>query len=1077
MFHVRGVNGAWLGIVWLSILLANFSLRSHAAETADAHIEDRNYQKQIWKAEQGLPNNTVQALLQTRDGYLWIGTRAGLARFDGVKFTVFNSQNTPALHEDSCTALAEDIDGNLWIGTADGVMRYEAGSFTRFTKADNLTDNSILSLCASQSGGVWIGTENGLDRFQDGRIRRYTTADGLSERLISAVFDDQKGTLWIGGKVRLVRHNLKSGSFADVQLRDETQINPAETHPIGSVQADRAGDLWIASSVLYRLRENEIIDFSKSNKLLATVDRRLTSWVASIRSDMEGHIWLGLRFEGLLRLETQPFKVTRFGIQDGLSEDRVLCLLEDREGSLWIGTEFGGLNRWRPANLTTFTTRDGLVHDWVRTLCESRVGSLWIGTEEGVSRFKDGSFRNYTDKKELTANVIRSLAEDQNENVWIGHLGFGVDRLRGEQAENFRFGSGEHSNVVRVVYPDRAGNLWVGTKTGLHRMKDGHTVTYTMNDGLSTNEVRSVLETRDGTLWLATFGGGLNRFYGGTFSAYRVSDGLSSDFTWTLHEDAEGALWIGTDRGLNRFRDGRFTSFKRREGLIDDEVNQVLDDDFGNLWLASKHGIYRVRKRDLDAVAEGRSPAVNAIVYGEADGMVSSETTGHNTQPAGCKTRDGKLWFCTTRGVVRIDPAKVKRNDLPPPVVIEQVRANLETVFGDGAPRDLPEAEGGARRSTRAAALTWLTPWRARSDTPHPLRQVQSSDRTTAANLKLPTSNLKLHLSPGRGRVLEFQYTANSFVAPEKVRFKYRLDGWDDDWIDAGARRIAYYTNLRPGDYRFRVIAANNHGVWNETGASLALHLAPHFYQTWWFRFLCGGVVLLIAYSFFRWKINNERRLQLLEKKFAVADERKRIAQDMHDQIGAQLTQFTLASELAEEQTAPAPAAVDPTTKPADLARAVVRSLDEIVWATEPAKDTLESLAAYVCQYVKEFLTATPMRLRLKIPERIPAHPLAGRVRHNLFLAVKEALNNAVKHSSATEIFIGLKLSAASFELLIEDNGCGFSAINSQFDGNGLSNMRERIQDAGGKFTLESEAGRGTKIKIEMALEKLDGTK
>ena len=565
---------------------------------------------------------------------------------------------------------------------------------------------------------------------------------------------------------------------------------------------------------------------------------------------------------------------------------------------------------------------------------------------------------------------------------------------------------------INAIYGDNAGAIWVGTLGGLNRLQDGGITTYTTKDGLSSDDVRAIHEDRAGVLWIGTYGGGISRLQNGQFSHITRREGLSDNFAWCIHEDTDGIIWIGTENGLNRIKNGRVSCFSVQQGLFDNVVNDLLEDNQGNLWISCNRGIYRVSKAQLDAVAEGTRRTVEHVSYGISDGMLSSETNGE-IQPAACKTQDGRLWFPTTDGVVVIEPDKITLNDLPPPVVIEEV-------LMDGLP---------------------LNP------------------------------NQASRLEPGHGNVLEVHYTANSLVAPEKVQFRYCLDGCDQKWVEAGTRRVAYYTNLGPGDYTFRVTGCNNHGIWNETGAIFRFYLAPRFYRTWTFFVICGLAVILSGYGLHWIRLGVVRKIERLEKLHALEKERARIASEMHDDLGASLTQIALLSELANRELPQADRAAEHIGKILGTTREVFRAMDEIVWAVNPKHDTLSSLVGYLSNYAQDFLRPAGIRCRLDVPTHLPPYPLTAEQRHNLFLTVKEALNNVAKHAAAEEVWFRVGLNSAHCTVSIEDNGRGFPVGTTSPGRNGLSNMKERLAAIGGELKLSSRSGGGTKLELILRLQ------
>jgi len=789
-----------------SLFIASLLLWAFAGSRPALALDPRKaitqFTHEVWQTEAGLPQNAVHAIIQTRDGYLWLGTEEGLVRFDGIRFTVFDKGSQPGIASNYIWALHEDREGSLWVGTGGGLTRMKDGKFTTYTMHDGLSSHIVRAIHQSRDGSLWIGTEDGgLNRFMNGRFTRYSAKEGFPDDTVYSMCEDRDGALWFGTAAGL-------SQFRDGRFTNYTTMNGLGNNIVRSLYQDREGHLWIGTSGggLCQFRDGRFTTYSAKQGLTNTT-------VLSITQDHEGSLWIGTDSGGLNRLKDGVF--TPYTTREGLSNDIVLSVYEDREGSLWIGTGSGGLNRLREGSLTTYTTKQGLSHNVVRSIYEDREGNLWIGTYGGgLNRFKDGEFTRYGRRQGLSNDIVLSVCEDRYGNLWIGTGGGGLNRMRGGQLAVYTTKDGLSHDTIRAIYEDQQGNLWIGTYGGgLNRFKNGTFTRYGKSEGLSSDVVLSIHEDRQGSLWIGTLGGGLNRFRDGKFTTYTTQDGLSDNTIFALYDDAEGNLWIGTNGGgLNLFKNGRFVSFTTKQGLFNDVVYQILEDGHGNLWMSCNKGIFHVSKKMLADVAQGARDSIGCETFGTTDGMQSSECNG-GTQPAGWKARDGKLWFPTIRGIVRIDPDHLKRNPFPPPVVVEQVLIEKNPV-------DLTE---------------------------------------------------RTQLPPGKGE-LEFQYTGLSFLVPEKVRFKFKLEGFDEEWIEAGGRRVAYYTNIPPGKYRFRVIAANNDGVWNKTGASVEFYLSPHFYQTNLFYVLCAGAVGLMGYGLYLFRI---KQLKAREKELVVLVEER----------------------------------------------------------------------------------------------------------------------------------------------------------------------------------------------------------
>jgi ligand-binding sensor domain-containing protein/signal transduction histidine kinase len=791
------------------------------------------YSHRAWKSDQtegALPQNSVVSILQTHDGYLWLGTQEGLARFDGARFKVFNSKTTDQIRHNDVWTMLEDLDGSLWIGTrGGGLTRMKDGVFVNFGKEQGLSDDAIHALWQTPDGALWIGTRGGgLNRYKEGVVTVLTTKDGLSSNTIDALRADRDGTLWIGtdgGGVNWLRDGAITALTTKQGLSHDT---------VYALLEDRDGSFWIGTGAgLNHYRDGKITVYR-------TRDGLTNDNIRSLFRDRDGNLWIGTDGGGLNRFKDGRF--TAFTARQGLAGDNVGALYEDREGSLWIGTDSGGLSRLKDSKFISYTSSEGLPNDNARSIVEGPDGELWVGTFEGLARYQNGSFTTWTTKQGLSSNVVLSLALGRDGALWAGTLGAGLNRLQQGRVTKYGKAQGLSHDTVLGLLEDSQGTLWAGTRSGgLNKLENGRFRAYTTADGLSSNDVRYVLEARGGGLWLATLGGGLNRFKDGKFTALTKQQGLSSDLVLSVHEDADGTLWIGTfGGGLNRYKDGKFSVYTARDGLLDDVVFQILDDDRGNLWLSSNHGVARISKRELDDFAAGRLRQLTPAAFGMADGMRSAECNGAH-QPAGWKGRDGRLWFPTVQGITSVDPNRLPVNTLLPPVVVEEFRVNERDV-DVGAPVDLP---------------------------------------------------------PGRTR-LDFQFTALSLLAPEKVQFRYKLEGYDEDWVQAGTHRSASYTNLPPGRYAFRVAASNNDGLWNEQGATQEFNLQPYFYQR---RAFYAVYVLALGLAVFvgmRLQRRRLRQLQARERELLELMRERQIAEDAL--AGANRVLERRVAELARAQ-------------------------------------------------------------------------------------------------------------------------------------------------------------------------------
>lgn len=784
-----------------------------------------------WQEGDGLPQNTVDAIVQDDRGYLWLGTQVGLVRFDGVSFRVYDRARVEALLSNQIKALFKDSDGVIWIGTDEGgITRMENGEFETFTTEDGLSSNTVRSFYEDEEGNLWIGTRRGgLVRYDGSSFTTFTGAEGLVGNVVLSIGEARDGTMLVGTDAGLRR-------LRDGQIEPVPNAGPLSDLPITRIVAARSdSSLWLGTA------GGGVFSWTDGIQSNMTEEDGLSgSNVVALHEDQSGALWIGLKTSGLNRYYRG--EISTYGETNGLTHNHVTAIYQDRERTLWVGTDLGGLNQLRDGKFTTYTTADGLSSRIVYSVIEDREGTVWIGTEGGVDRLVGDTIVGGLDQTAgLPSNVVYSLAIAPKGGVWIGMFAGGVCRYRNGELFCLDETDGLGDGNVFATYVDSQDRLWVGTGEGLALVQNDEVArVYREEDGLVSNWVNYIREDTEGGLWIGTFGGGISRFEDGSFTNYTDVDGLSSNVVLTLHESPDGTLWAGTQRGgLCRFRNERFRCLSSDDGLFADDILQIVEDEEGYLWLGGLNGIARVsidrlhrrleevRIADEDSVAAG---SLESAVYGKDDGLVSSETNG-GIQPAAWRTRDGRLLFSTIDGLAATDPSRIHKNTVPPSVVLERVFVDDRDISGAG----------------------------------------------------------QLELQPGSQR-FEFHYTGISFIAPEEITFRYRLEGYDDEWIEADTRREAYYTNLSPGRYEFQVAAINNDGVASTEAATLSFYVRPFFYQTVWFYLLCAGGLILLGAGVYHLRTRQLRRREdmlnrLVEEQTQELRERERELETLNDEL------------------------------------------------------------------------------------------------------------------------------------------------------------------------------------------------
>jgi signal transduction histidine kinase/ligand-binding sensor domain-containing protein/DNA-binding response OmpR family regulator len=753
------------------------------------------YKLDTWQAERGLTQCSVFVIQQTRDGYTWLGTLNGLVRFDGNRFKVFSKDNTDQLKDNVISALLEDRQGNLWIGTeAGGLSCLKDGGFKTYSTEEYEDLKKISAIFQDRAGSLWIGTlDSGLILLKKGEFTTYTTGDGLTSNRVRAFHEDEGGRLWIATSAGLSIRD-PSGRFTPF-VPDSGRF----ARYILSMCSTKSGELWIGClDGLYCLRDGTFTYYGR-NEGLPTIKIRC------LYEDSHRNLWAGIEDGGLLRIKNG--KIETFSLEDGLASSRVFSIHEDREVNLWFGTFHGGLHRLRDTTFTPYTTREGLSHDIVYCISEDRDGSILFGTEYGVNRLRNGRLTlEWTTKQGLSSNHVSSIIEGSQGDFWVGTWS-GLNRYKDGKFKYFHNPNDARNTRIRQLQEDKTGAVLILTLENLSQLYNGKFTLLINKKDVSNTDLMCFYRDRQGSIWVGTNGAGLYRLKQGKLIAYTTKGGLVHDEVNCIYEDKQGILYIGTRGGLSLLDNGKFTNYTTKSGLIDSFIYYILEDEAGYLWLTVRTGISRISKKELSGFTVGKIEKINPVLFNKSNGIKSPLSAN------GIKTRDGRLWFATYKGAVVVDPVNIKKNTLPPPVVIEEVIVDGEAVNISGLHS------------------------RYREETP-------------------------LVIPPGKKR-LEFYYTGISFVRSRQIKFKHKLEGYDSDWVDAGFARSTTYTSLSPGKYTFRVTACNSDGVWSEKDASFSFYLKSYFYQTTWFYISALLFVLLLAFFFYRFRV---RQLKTREK-------------------------------------------------------------------------------------------------------------------------------------------------------------------------------------------------------------------
>jgi ligand-binding sensor domain-containing protein/signal transduction histidine kinase len=988
----------------------------------DLGAEMRDFSLRTWSKADGLPNGSVTVILQTQDGYLWVGTAAGLARFDGIKFTEVDLRKNHRDRPVAITAMCEDAAGGLWIGTEDrGVFCRQEGQLQHYGSRDGLLDDSVTSLTLDSAGHLWIGTKRGANRRDGGRFVAFTTADGLPDNLVSSVHAARSGTVLITtarGLCRFVDGRISRFEFPTIrgQVRQEEFLDAYE---------DRQGNLWgfCATYVCNLAEGGKRINYFPGEK-----SARTRIW--SLWEGRGGRLWIGASGRGVFCFDGTKFQPVTPNEGRWPLDVRTIC--EDHEGNLWLGISDGVLAQLRPQRVALRTGAQGLPAGAATCLMADELGRVYVGMDAGGLYVSSGDRfeRVNDDTKWLGQNLVSSACARPDGSLWAGTTGSGLYHIKDGRTVVYSAANGLSDDCVLAVCADAQGTVWAGTRAGaLHQFKDGKVSTFTRLDGLPGGPITALLPARTGGLWVATGNGTLIRgdgqFHNVTVS--KLDSRLGGKAILGLCEGSQ-ALWIGSaGGGLGCLAGDRCLVWDTRDGLMDDAVSGVIEDADANLWLVIPQGLCRVASNSVASALAGSGSLKPKLLFETDPGPDRGQNVGW---PRAVRASEGRLWFATARGLVGVDTHGWE-SEKPAPQV------HLEAIFVSDEP-----APWASTKQSRAAGVL-----------PSPVK------------------------FPAGLRSLEFQFTALIFEAPERIRFRHKLVGFDADWVETGPERRVKYGRLPSGNYTFRVTACNAEGVWNDQGVSLAFAIPTPLWRTGWVLALAGlaattlaaGTVRLVSHRRLR------RHLARLEQQQAMERERMRIARNMHDEIGSKLTKISFLSELLKVESRQTGPPGDKLDSIAAASRDLLRALDEMVWVVNPHNDTLEHLGSYLGQHAREYFQDTPVECDLRVQSELPPLQVSADFRHNVFLAFQESLSNVLKHARASRVEVQIQITQGNLHIRICDNGLGFALVarNGEPAGssrNGLTNMRQHLASVGGSCVIQSQPGHGSCVELRVAL-------
>ncbi|MFI5234628.1 MAG: two-component regulator propeller domain-containing protein [Gemmatimonadales bacterium] len=978
-----------------------------AAPVAGQQARGGAYVVDRWTAETGLPQNTVNAITQTPDGYLWLATFGGLVRFDGVTFTTYSAARYPGIHSDRALALCVSPDSTLWIGTEDGFGSYGQGAFRSYTTRDGLPPGAVLDVTCDPDGDIWLAMDHqGVVRWHDGHPDHIPITGDAGIGVYSAIPDGQGGA-WLGRWGAAPTHLTPADRAVPAPGRGQTVAGAVSPLPVDGKPG----------LVAWRTADGFVVPGPEGYLRIHPPESIRRGFATFITPRSDGGYWIATASRGMMTLEADGSGNSRIPLPNGDSSYHVRAVFIDRGGVTWVGTEVDGLLRIRRRLFTVLTTADGLSSNLPMGIAGDDAGRVYIGSNcQNLTVLDHGRAIIYDGHREprVVDGCPWALLHGPGDTIWMGTYGGPVVAWRGSFARTYGAPEGLKEGLALAMFADHQGEIWAGTLAGgVARLHNGRFITYDTTDGLPSNDIKTIAETRAGVMWFGT-GEGAARLDGKRFIAFGAADGLAKGPIRAIHESADGALWFGSyGGGLSRLKDGRFVTMTAADGLYEDVVSSITEDAGGYLWTTGNHGIARVSLRELNDFADGQVRAVHAVGYGTADGLINPETNG-GFSPNAWKAPDGRIWFPTLHGVAIVDPSRVAASATPPRSVIEGLDV-------DG--RSIPPGTG---------------------------------------------ASAPLLFDPGT-RNIDITYTGLQSIVPERIAFRYRFAG-DADWTYAGTRRTAYFSRLPPGRYRFEVAAANRDGIWSPAPAALDFTVQPPIWMIWWFRLaaliLAAGAVLLLM----RRRVAHARAQTAAQREFSrrllegQEQERRRIAAELHDSVGQGILVMKNRAVLGLRSPDAIGAAREQLEQISEIASETLNETRTIAHDLRPYQLDRLGLAATVRGAVERAAAGSGILFKVDVDGVDGALPPEAEI--SLFRIVQEGVTNVIRHSGAREAHIALLRESDTVRLTISDDGRG----TDHPAGFGLAGITQRIHLLGGDHEFHSAPGAGTTLVVRIPI-------
>ncbi len=952
---------------------------------------------QYLDVDQGMPSSYVLSLLEDSKGNMWFGTDGeGVCRYNGIGFTNFNTKN--GLPGSAVRSICEDRNGNIWFATDGGICEYDGTHFTCYTEKGGLPSNLVTFVFQDSKNNMWFGSENRGAWMFDGKIFvAYSTHEGLPSNAVNAVSEDASGNIWFATK-------KGSAAFDGLEFRWYTPMLGKDTLNVSSIAEDNQHHTWLGTSEngVYGYFDTVIQHFNMQNGLPSNVIWRLTK-------ERNGNLLISCTYGAISIFDGKYFE--QYGLNEGLSNSKVREVIEDHDGNIWCGTDGGGVNKLNAGSFHYYINNSYFQNSRVRPVTRDSSGILWFGTEfAGLSRFDGHFFQSYGPREGISDFGARALLVDRGGIVWLGGTGRGVDRIADKSITNFTTTQGLAGNAIMHITKDSKDALWFACYDGGASKldKDGFT-NYTREKGLSSNKVFTAVEDNMHRVWFGTDGGGLCLLFNNQMQVISEKEGLPSNTVTTVLEDHAHRIWIGTiGGGICRMDGDKLYAYSKKNGLSDNNVWSIIEDNYHRLWVGTDRGLNLLQPLD--------SVQYRITSFGLQDGLRSIDFNLHSA----VIDNENRCWWGTGKGLVSLNLDIPLRFDTPRSLRLLELQVNEQT----------PDYRGLDAEQQEKIQVKNVVPF---------------SNIPANPTFAYDQNHLTLH------------FTATDWTYENKIKYSYRLIGLDNHWSMASEETKADYRNLKHGHYVFELRAIGASQEWTKP-IQYAFSIQPAWWQTWWFKTtiaLCAALLLLfISKQIYLSKLRRQRNL--MEKQLAVQMERQRISAEMHDDIGAGLSGVRLLTEITRQKLGDAPATNDIDKIHQSLGE-ISSKMKEVIWSLNAEHDHLSNLVYFIQKQVRTMLENYPCELSISIPELIPDIEIGGQARRNIYLAVKEAIHNIIKHAGANRV--NLKIACEeTLAITISDNGKGL--MNGVIDqGNGLNNMRNRMAQLQGKFTSINNNG------------------